>query len=175
MLHVARDTPFGCVLRSRFVLGLDSAEPQRDASDAVGLGLLRHCYTEFSFLSRLLPSLYYGERANAFATELDQAEAVAERIGQYRDVAPVTLAHRLLQRCSSSNRTRQRGRDVIHHPVQMQRRPMALVVAHVAVLGGGAACLVVQQVQRGRPAEQFHGARAEAAGDAQAEGFGSVG
>ncbi|KAG0772185.1 hypothetical protein G6F21_014545 [Rhizopus arrhizus] len=70
MLHVARDTPFGCVLRSRFVLGLDSAEPQRDASDAVGLGLLRHCYTEFSFLSRLLPSLYYGERANGEAGPL---------------------------------------------------------------------------------------------------------
>ncbi|MCM2995132.1 hydrolase, partial [Stenotrophomonas maltophilia] len=55
MLHVARDTPFGCVLRSRFVLGL---------------GLLRHCYTEFSFLSRLLPSLYYGERANGEAVPL---------------------------------------------------------------------------------------------------------
>jgi len=43
------------VLRSRFVLGL---------------GLLRHCYTEFSFLSRLLPSLYYGERANGEAVPL---------------------------------------------------------------------------------------------------------
>ncbi|EMF59576.1 DAPG hydrolase family protein [Stenotrophomonas maltophilia] len=70
MLHVARDTPFGCVLRSRFVLGLDSTDPHRDAGDAVGLGLLKHCYTEFSFLSRLLPSLYYGERANGEAVPL---------------------------------------------------------------------------------------------------------
>ncbi|UYB51003.1 hydrolase [Xanthomonas sp. AM6] len=64
MLHVARDTPFGCVLRSRFVLGRASDDPHRDASDAVGLGLLRHCYTEFTFLARFLPSLYYGEHAN---------------------------------------------------------------------------------------------------------------
>ena len=63
MLHVVRDTPFGCVLRSRFILGMsndDHAEP----ADDVGLALRRHCYTEFTFLSRFLPSLYYGEKAN---------------------------------------------------------------------------------------------------------------
>lgn len=38
----------------------DHAEP----ADDVGLALMRHCYTEFTFLSRFLPSLYYGEKAN---------------------------------------------------------------------------------------------------------------
>lgn len=64
MLHVARDTPFGCVLRSRFVLGRAASDPQSQRPDRLGLGLMRHCYTEFSFLAGLLPSLYYGERAN---------------------------------------------------------------------------------------------------------------
>ncbi|VWD16048.1 hypothetical protein BLA50215_03576 [Burkholderia lata] len=64
MLHVARDTPFGCVLRSRFVLGLDDEHADHAPSEAMGLALMRHCYTEFTFLSRFLPSLYYGEKAN---------------------------------------------------------------------------------------------------------------
>lgn len=64
MLHVTRDTPFGCTLRSRFVLGRGSADPLHDASDVIGLNLMKHCYTEFTFLSRFLPSLYYGEHAN---------------------------------------------------------------------------------------------------------------
>jgi hypothetical protein len=38
--------------------------------DALGLNLLRHCYTEFTFLSRFLPSLYYGEHANGEAAPL---------------------------------------------------------------------------------------------------------
>lgn len=64
MLHVTRDTPFGCVLRSRFVLGLDDDHAEHAPSEALGLALMRHCYTEFTFLSRFLPSLYYGEKAN---------------------------------------------------------------------------------------------------------------
>ena len=64
MVHLARDTPFGCVLRSRFYLGKSSAQPERDAADELGLALLRHCYTEFTYLSRFLPSIYYGEHGN---------------------------------------------------------------------------------------------------------------
>jgi hypothetical protein len=64
MIHLARDTPFGCVLRSRFYLGKSSAHPEHDVPDALGLSLLRHCYTEFTYLSRFLPSIYYGEHAN---------------------------------------------------------------------------------------------------------------
>lgn len=63
MLHVARDTPFGCVLRSRFILGMNNNDTTQP-SDEMGLALMRHCYTEFTFLSRFLPSLYYGENAN---------------------------------------------------------------------------------------------------------------
>lgn len=70
MLHVARDTPFGCVLRSRFVLGLDDNHSDDAPSVAMGLALMRHCYTEFTFLSRFLPSLYYGEHANGEAVPL---------------------------------------------------------------------------------------------------------
>lgn len=64
MVHLARDTPFGCVLRSRFYLGKSGAQPERDAADELGLALLRHCYTEFTYLSRFLPSIYYGEHGN---------------------------------------------------------------------------------------------------------------
>lgn len=70
MIHLARDTPFGCVLRSRFYLGLSSPRPQEDVPDVLGLNLLRHCYTEFTYLSRLLPSIYYGEHANGEAAPL---------------------------------------------------------------------------------------------------------
>ena len=70
MIHLARDTPFGCVLRSRFYLGLSSARPEQDVPDVLGLNLLRHCYTEFTFLSRFLPSIYYGEHANDEAVPL---------------------------------------------------------------------------------------------------------
>lgn len=59
MIHLARDKPQGAVLRSRFVLGGDSPVP-----DQLGLGLMQHCYNEFSSLARFLPSLYYGEHAN---------------------------------------------------------------------------------------------------------------
>lgn len=64
MVHLTRDTDFGCVLRSRFVLGASLENPLEQLPDAVGLGLMRHCYNEFTYLSRFLPSLYYGEHAN---------------------------------------------------------------------------------------------------------------
>ncbi|OWW22732.1 DAPG hydrolase family protein [Noviherbaspirillum denitrificans] len=64
MVQMARDTPYGCVLRSRFYLGAASRQPEIDVPDQLGLNLLLHCYTEFTYLSRFLPSLYYGEHAN---------------------------------------------------------------------------------------------------------------
>ncbi|WP_256077220.1 DAPG hydrolase family protein [Massilia sp. YIM B04103] len=70
MLHIASDTPFGCVLRSRFLLGLSAAQPLDEVPDHLGLSLMRHCYTEFTYLSRFLPSLYYGEHANGEAVPL---------------------------------------------------------------------------------------------------------
>jgi hypothetical protein len=66
LVHLARDTPFGCVLRSNFWLGwgLDLAprELETQIPDQVGLNLVKHAYTEFHYLSRFLPSLYIAER-----------------------------------------------------------------------------------------------------------------
>ncbi|MFO1466750.1 MAG: hypothetical protein U1F35_09980 [Steroidobacteraceae bacterium] len=68
LLHIARDTPWGCALRSHFYLGQDlpalgqSPEQVRAAfPDEFGRALLQHCYNEFTFLSRFLPSLYIAE------------------------------------------------------------------------------------------------------------------
>lgn len=64
MVHVVRDTSYGAVLRSRFILGQSTDATGHDVPDAVGFGLLQHCYAEFSYLSKILPSLYWGDRAN---------------------------------------------------------------------------------------------------------------
>jgi hypothetical protein len=60
MFHVVRDTPFGCVLRSHFFMLEDF--PSNPIPDEVGLNLMKHDYTEYTFLSRFLPSLFYAER-----------------------------------------------------------------------------------------------------------------
>lgn len=52
------------MLRSRFLLGRNSLNPVRDVPDVLGRNLLRHCYSEFTYLSRFLSSLYYGVHAN---------------------------------------------------------------------------------------------------------------
>jgi hypothetical protein len=68
LLHVARDTHWGCVLRSHFFLGFDLPTIGKSAAqigemlpDTVGQALLGHCYTEFMHLSKFLPSLYIAE------------------------------------------------------------------------------------------------------------------
>jgi hypothetical protein len=61
MVHVVRDTPFGAVLRSCFLLGPTHGHV---VPDAVALGLLQHCSSEFGYLSRCLPSLYWADPAN---------------------------------------------------------------------------------------------------------------
>lgn len=58
MAHIGRDTEWGMVLRSRFWLGVDTPE---QVPDEIGLGLVKHAYTEFHYLSRFLPSLYIAE------------------------------------------------------------------------------------------------------------------
>ncbi|GGY25393.1 DAPG hydrolase family protein [Paludibacterium paludis] len=67
MVHLARDTPYGAVLRSRFYLGQSGGTP---VPDEFGFGLMRHCYNEFTYLSRFLPSVYYGEHANGESAPL---------------------------------------------------------------------------------------------------------
>ena len=68
LVHIARDTPWGCVLRSHFYLGHDlpsiGKRPEEIAAmipDTVAPALLAHCYNEFTFLSRFLPSLFIAE------------------------------------------------------------------------------------------------------------------
>lgn len=75
LIHLCRDTPYGCEMRSRFWLGdFDPAEiaPNRDArvalfSDAMGAGLLRHCHEEMSYLAGFLPKLYARETGGGAA------------------------------------------------------------------------------------------------------------
>jgi hypothetical protein len=68
LLHIARDTDWGMCLRSHFFLGQDlpslgmkPADVEKECPDDFGEALLQHCYNEFTFLSRFLPSLYLGE------------------------------------------------------------------------------------------------------------------
>jgi hypothetical protein len=68
LLHIGRDTPSGCALRSHFYLGQDlpslgvsPAEIEHIFSDEFGRALLQHCYNEFTYLSRFLPSLFIAE------------------------------------------------------------------------------------------------------------------
>lgn len=68
LLHIGRDAPWGLVLRSHFYMGQDlpdaGSTPEQVAAlfpDTFGRALLMHCYNEFTFLSRFLPSLFSAE------------------------------------------------------------------------------------------------------------------
>jgi hypothetical protein len=72
LLHIGRDTPWGCALRSHFYIGQDlpgqdmsPQEVEERCPDDFGAGLLAHCYNEFIFLSRFLPSLFIAENRDA--------------------------------------------------------------------------------------------------------------
>ncbi len=69
LIHLCRDTDYGCEMRSRFWLGdVDPLElaPDREARirlfpDALGEGLLKHTHEEMSYLAGFLPGLYTRE------------------------------------------------------------------------------------------------------------------
>lgn len=68
LIHLARDTDWGMALRSHFLMGFDLPstglspdEVTELVPDLMGPSLLQHCYDEFTFLSRILPSLYAAE------------------------------------------------------------------------------------------------------------------
>ena len=68
LLHIGRDTQWGMALRSHFYMGQDLPDagysPKQIGElfpEAFGHALLMHCYNEFTFLSRLLPSLFTAE------------------------------------------------------------------------------------------------------------------
>ncbi|HIL13931.1 MAG TPA: hypothetical protein EYG16_09710 [Deltaproteobacteria bacterium] len=66
LIHLCRDTDYGCEMRSRFWLGdLDPPELAPDAAtrtvlfpDSAGEALLKHCHEEMSYLAGFLPDLY---------------------------------------------------------------------------------------------------------------------
>lgn len=66
LIHLCRDTDYGCEMRSRFWLGdVDPPEliPDRQARidmfpDSAGEGLLKHCHEEMSYLAGFLPKLH---------------------------------------------------------------------------------------------------------------------
>jgi hypothetical protein len=77
LLHIARNTPWGCALRSHFYMGQDlpaaghtPSEIETLLPDTFGVALLQHCYNEFTFLSRFLPSLFLGEHRDTRAVPL---------------------------------------------------------------------------------------------------------
>ena len=68
LIHLCRDTERGAVLRTHFFLGADlpalgvSRERMIEIfPDEQAPNLLQHCFDEFTFLSRFLPSLWAGE------------------------------------------------------------------------------------------------------------------
>jgi len=68
LLHMGRDTPWGCALRSHFYMGQDlpasGMSPEQVTEmvpEVFAQALVQHCYNEFTFLSRFLPSLFIGE------------------------------------------------------------------------------------------------------------------
>ena len=72
LLHIGRDTPAGLVLRSRFWLGQDlpgaGHAPETLAAlapESAAQALIIHCLTEFTHLSRFLPSLHEAESGAA--------------------------------------------------------------------------------------------------------------
>lgn len=77
LLHIGRDTPWGCALRSHFFIGQDlpglgksPEEIAAIANDDFARSLLQHCYNEFTFLSRFLPSLFIAENRKTHAISL---------------------------------------------------------------------------------------------------------
>jgi len=69
LIHLVRDTDYGCEMRSRFWIGdfdppeLATTREQRieRVPDRLGQGLLKHCHEEMSYLAGFLPELYAKE------------------------------------------------------------------------------------------------------------------
>src|SRR5277367_4415752 len=66
-----------------------------------------------------------GDLAVAAAKELDQAEAVAERVGQYGDLAPGVYAGFGLELRAGGDGANERGFELVDDDVNMHGGPMA--------------------------------------------------
>jgi hypothetical protein len=62
-----RWSPEAARLHIHFV---DPAEIADEVPDEIGLGLMRHAYTEFTMLSKFPPSLFYAENRRTHAIPL---------------------------------------------------------------------------------------------------------
>lgn len=72
LMHIGRDTAWGCALRQHFYLGQDlpdagasPAELIEAFPDLFAERLIMHAYDEFTFLSRFLPALFGAENRAA--------------------------------------------------------------------------------------------------------------
>ena len=72
LMHIGRDTPWGCALRQHFFLGQDLADQDTPADeiaaafpDPFGPAVLMHAYEEFLILANFLPTLFAAETRDA--------------------------------------------------------------------------------------------------------------
>lgn len=87
---------------------------------------------------------------------------MAEWIGHEGQLAPRLGRHRLLQLRARDNCPLHGVVDVVHHKVEMHRRPVAGVVARVpGCRGRGRTFTLDQQIKRGGPAEHLDASRAK--------------
>ena len=68
LIHLVRDTDYGCEMRSRFWFGdyepdIATTREQRMelVPDRLGWGLVKHCHEEMSYLAGFLPDLFARE------------------------------------------------------------------------------------------------------------------
>src|SRR5687767_14641341 len=105
--------------------------------------------------------------------ERDQAEAVAERIGEHRQLAIRSLAGLAFLHGPGGDGALDRRLDVLDREVGMDRAPMAAVAPGVAA-GRADRCpgFFPEQVDRRVGAEQLDEIRIEAPADLEPERFG---
>ena len=104
----------------------------------------------------------------AAAEELDKPDAVTEGISHLRDATPIMRSNFALHRGSCIDRSADCGGNIRNHEVEMDRRPVSAVAAHVVCI-----CLrlrlvrLQQQIDGRRDSEHFHREGAEPPPDLQ--------
>src|SRR6185503_10017963 len=118
------------------------------------------------------PRFLGGDLVVAAADELDQADAVTERIGEHGDLAPVVALDRAFQPRAGVARAIHRAVDFAHDDIQVDRGPVPRVRAQMAAgRRGNRAVGLGQQIDgRGR-AEQLDRIGTETPPDRQPEGL----
>jgi hypothetical protein len=127
------------------------------------------------------PCLRVDDFVIAAAKELDQTEAVAERVGQDGDVAPNLDLGFALELGAGSKSARQGGLDIIDDQIEMHGGPVTRVAARF-IPSADRAFRFFEQVEPNRQAGELSGPGAQAARDDQSkrpsiesDGFGQIG